>query len=271
MRARGDGVAAPQQGARRRDGRFFPKPAELSNPAYRAHNRRLLSNESNCHCVNIGWTPPFEGLSGTLPAGEVARLTFGGGDCLAGLQADCEPGGGLDGAPECNATTLDATLLQLFHFRFWPSPAFIAWLISTAEQCQPYQFLTAESVEFILTPPVVPPMVWPPQTVATMMLMHSSVVGLPNTAYQAFLNNWISGPQWSTFKEADYIDLGFSKGDAYACNAVFTAYLAEFSSAGDFDPFVDARHRQGPAMIHAQLILERLVDVQAPNYFEVEY
>lgn len=272
MGARGDGIATPQPRTRKlRNDRFFPKPAELSNPKHSERRRRLLANTTSCDCVNIGWIAPFEGFSGTLPAGEVASLTFGGGDCLAGLQGDCQPGGQLEGAPECDPATLDATLLQLFNFRFWPSSHFVSWLISTADQCQPYQFITAETAAIILIPPVLPPMVWPPPAVGLLMLMYSSVLGLPNTAYHNFLENWISGPQWASFGEADYMDLGFSKGESYATNMAFREYLAEFSAPGDFDPIVDASNRQGPALVYPQLILERLVDVQAPNYFEIEY
>lgn len=238
--------------------------------AHESRRRLALSNSSSCNCVNLGWTVPFEALSGQMPRGEIARSSFGG-ECWAGLQTECAAGGGLHGAPECNVTTLETLLARVYTFTFWPSADFVAWLVSTAEECQPYQFFKAEPVALFLEAPVLPPMVWDPDSVASFMLIYAWVIGLPNTAYEPFIANWITGSQWASFEAADYEKLGFSIGEAYAANLRFKSYLSNFSQAGEYDPFIDAQTRLGPTLIYPQVILERLVDVNAPNYFEIEY
>lgn len=98
-----------------------------------AHHRRLTVDARSCDCVQLSWraVPGLTRNATTESAGHLARQILPG-SCLPGLQADCVFGGQLEGAPECDLGILDGEMLSLVVFRFFPSDALMAWLVSAS-------------------------------------------------------------------------------------------------------------------------------------------
>jgi hypothetical protein len=96
--------------------------------------RRLTVNVGSCDCVQLssGGVPLSAIMqNSTEPAGSLAQQILPGA-CLPGLQADCLAGGELAGAPECDLAVLDAEMRRLAVTRFFPSDAFVAWLVAAS-------------------------------------------------------------------------------------------------------------------------------------------
>lgn len=92
-----------------------------------------------------------------------------------------------------------------------------------------------------------------PEAVALFLTVYGAWLGTPDDAHNTFLRAHISGPQWATFAESDYVELGFSKGQAFTAHALFQDYLGRFSEAGEFDPELETGLRLGPVQVHPQV------------------
>lgn len=232
--------------------------------------RRLTVAADSCDCVQRGWMPPLM-YNVSDPPGTAAGRTLPG-SCLSGLLADCQAGGELQGAPECDLAQLDVQIQGMrIITRFFPSSIFTKWLISASTQCQEVPVFTPDTIGAILEAPPQAPPLFSVETVSMFLTLYATSIGLPDTAHTVFLQQHISGPQWSAFTESDYQELGFSKGQAFSANVVFQDFLSGLSESGEYISTADGRVLIGPTKVYPQVILERLIDVQAPNYFEIEY
>jgi len=238
--------------------------------ARRLPSRRALSlSAQSCDCVTLGWDAnAAAAFSTSSPAGTRAAAVLPAG-CLEGLQADCAAG--RLNATECELQALDESLLGLTFIRYFPSEEIINWLVAASSQCDAPQLINDESAAAILRLPLQAPTLFSPETAAFFLLLYAKTVGLPPTAKDTFYDNHITGAQWAAFELSDYEDLGFTKGQAFSTHTIFQDYLNELSTAGQFDLGQPAGFRIGPTQLYVQVILERLIEVQAPNFFEVEY
>jgi hypothetical protein len=112
---------------------------------------------------------------------------------------------------------------------------------------------TPESTRAVLQTPQQAVPILSPEAVALFLTIYGPQMGTPDDAHTTFLRAHVSGPQWAAFTESDYVDLGFSKGQVFTSHALFQAYQARFSEAGEFDPTLESGLRLGPVKVYPQV------------------
>jgi hypothetical protein len=58
------------------------------------------------------------------------------------------------------------------------------------------------------------------------------------------------------------------RGQGYSAKGAYKGYLEQFSEPGVYDPHAMFPLSTGPTIVYPQVILERLIDVHAPDYFQ---
>lgn len=170
-------------------------------------------------------------------------------------------------APECNSAQREEAVANTLLLTFSFSSAFKEWLIAVAEACGAH-WVTADSVRAVMSIPRRPPVMWDQAATALMLLLSGGVIGLPNTAHEIFYAQEIGGAQWAGLDVADYVELGFTWGQGYSAKGAYKGYLEQFSEPGVYDPHAMFPLSTGPTIVYPQVILERLIDVHAPDYFQ---
>lgn len=223
---------------------------------------------SSCACV----TGPGWDISAASSSGDPALVAASvlGGDCFAAIVADCQAGGPLSNATECDPASLVGTIRLTGSFGFTQPPRLFRWLADAAARCQAVPCMTNESLG-VFSPPLRASLQWGVSETCTYIFLLSGLLGLPRNAWQPFHNQGVDGRLWSKFQMSDYEDLGFTKGQASAAMQGWNGFLETFSQPGSFDPHDTSFIPKGPVLVYPQVILERLVEVDPPNHFEIEY
>ena len=113
-----------------------------------------------------------------------------------------------------------------------------------------------------------PPPTWDADELALKMFFYASdqnIMGLTANAYQLFYAHEITGRNWFSMQANDFEDLGFTKGKAMTHHSHLRTFLQSYS-----DPPSLVNGGGGTADVFPYIVLRRLVQVNSPDYIEIE-
>lgn len=233
-----------------------------------------------CDCVggenfNVsGWNGAAAAGADAALAGSISAAVLPGA-CLNATFAECDdPSSAINGAPECEPAVLDDFVASISSGSIENcsgSLLMFEWLSALAQQCQSTgAFISSQGMRRILCSPSTPFFDLDALDTAAGIFLIGTSYKLPIDAWQGFYAADIAGWQWVSMLPKDYEDLGFTKGEAYGAYEGAQGTVDKYGEPGEYAwPGLD--DILGPTIITPQIVLQRLIDVRSPEYFEVEY